>query len=647
MSLAAALCLVLLGPPEPILVGGCAHGPGNIRALAELGMGNLVWIPADVYATTNVAWDAEHTLLDDVDACVASGLHFLTSVRRGLGDTTRPGGYDYGGHADEFLTREEVAEVARRGGALFAGLHGEELDADFVQEAIRPSFRARTPELYRFHDRPGGRAAFEGELSRLRERYHEWGARWYPNLCVTYHHSGFRTGGDVVVAELLEHLPTTELQLAYLRGGARQFGLPWGAWVSPWWIGRVPTEDKDLWPQEFASLDGGHDPSALRRCLWLSWASGARTLFCQETAPLLSGGGEGGYRAGPWGRELQAFWQSVRDAPAPVEPLVALALLVDRDNGWAPAHLWIDWNLTDSVWGKLPLERGDRMLTNWLGLLLPGYGRTSDSVRARTDAFPGYFADTPLGPFDIVSSDVGPDALRAYRAIALVGDVAMTPELRATLRDYAAGGGIVLLNALHMRQSEAWIQDEPLLGARIADGPWSRIRAASRIVAVSEVEGIPPGEFVEPWFASVEVAPSGAEVVATDGEGAPVLLRHAVGAGKVYLSTPEYCLEGWGDQSAPLGYFRTLLGQLGARGGLSAACAEGGVSWLPARRGAQQLLLLANHAPSERTATLSAPAEGAWQVLVGTGELGRQAERDSVAVGPEDVALLQWNRTAP
>ena len=47
LALAAVAAAAHAAPkhPFPLLVGGHAHGAANIRALADLGMGNFVWIP--------------------------------------------------------------------------------------------------------------------------------------------------------------------------------------------------------------------------------------------------------------------------------------------------------------------------------------------------------------------------------------------------------------------------------------------------------------------------------------------------------------------------------------------------------------------------------------------------------------------------
>jgi hypothetical protein len=641
MRLLALLSLLMAYPGDgetPLLVGGCAHGETNIQALADLGLGNFVWIPASVYATSNVPWDEENTTLRDVEVAVRNDMHFMVSVRRGLGDTLRPGGYQYGGHADEFLDESEVRAIGLLVGDRLWWLHGEELDADMHQQGLRPSFRTRSPELFRYQTRAGGRLSFEGELARLRQRYDGWGGRFLPNLCMTYHHSGWRSGSPLVIAELLEHLPTTELQLAYLRGGARQFRGEWGVWISPWWIGQIPTEDKAMWPIEQATMGGGHSASSLRRCLYLSYVSGARLLCTQDTPPLLSGDGNGGFRLGPWGRELADFWAYAREHSEPIEPTPGLAVLVDRDNGWCPAHLGINWALEETVWGKLPTDRTDRMLSSYLDVLLPGFGRTFEAVEERSDIYPGYFAATPHGPFDIVSSDVSSLELSAYRAVVCLGGLEMTPSLHSTLRAYVEGGGTLLINALQLCWREDWVDDPHLWGVSLGMGgrAWTRIFSVTDIHLQEPVFSLEPGAWKEPWYAPVEVEPLSARVLASSTGGEPVLLENRFGEGRVYLSTPEFMQEGWGRQSARLGFFADLVGAMCEAVQPMDRGPTADISWITAQQGDDALLLLVNHASEAREVDLP----GTWtaaSVEVGAGGCMGSA----VTVGAEDVALLR------
>lgn len=653
----AAILALTSSPSPPLLVGGHAHGRENIRALHVLGLGNFVWIPKQGYGMGNTPWNEEHDILSDVDACVERGFHFMISQRRGLGRDFKPGGPEYGGDTTpEIHPPSRVREIARRAGNLFVGLHAEELDADFLQNGLRAGFRSRVPDLYHFSDRSGGRRVFEAELRRIGRLAHASGARYLPNLCVSFHHSGFRSGGDMVLAELLEALPNVDLQLAYMRGGASQFGKPWGVWISPWHRGQVPTEDKALWPGPQSAVGAGHDATRLRRCLYLAWVSGARLLTVQETEPLFSRRPEG-YQLAAWGRELRDFWEFVRVRNAPLQPLADLALLVDADNGWAPGHLHGDWIELPTVWAKLPADRGDAMLAAYLDVLLPGFGRTKGWWMPGGKEYPGYFAPTPGGPFDIVSSDIRVERLARYAHVAVMGEVAMTPRLLGTLREYVRRGGRLFINANQLRYRERFVQDAAFLGAVIGESrawsDWSKSHLLMRkaVSADAIVDARTANVAREPWFAAQDVQLRGAEVVARTSGGEPVLLRHRYGKGEVYLSTPDFLLSDAGPKGERLGYFAELLLRAASSRMVAVEKPEGGVvpdlAWSAARQGRDLVVVLANHGTAPQEVVVRARVEAATaHVERGEADEPRSASAIRIRLPGEDVAVVRFVGTS-
>lgn len=664
-------------PPDacPLLVGGHAHGAANIRALRDLGVGNFVWIPKVGYEPGNTPWDrdpaAPNGVYADVDAAIEAGFRFAISQRRGLGRVWRPGGGHYGGDCwgDDLLAPETVAEIARRAGKLFVGLHAEELDADFLQNGIRRSFQSRLPALYGFTDRAGGRRAFEEELTRQARKYRGYapGTRYWPNLSVGFQHSGYRAGANLVMGELLESLPTTELQLAYLRGAGNQFARPWGVWVSPWHHGTFPCEDKKLWPHRAAQRGGGHAASAFRRCLYLAYASGCRVFTMQETEPIFSlrdpDRPGGGYVLAAWGRELKAFWDYVRAHPAPVRPVVRTAFLVDRDSGWAPGNLHGGWVEHETVWAKLPVTTGDKMLSGYLDVLIPGFRRDQEGAWAKDNEYPGYFAETPGGAVDVVTSDIAPDRLSRYARVWVMGQVTMTHELLATLRAYVERGGELHVNACQMWRDSDFVQDEAFLGARIGmstmDSAWAggeltgrRVFSSNQIVTRGDLPGVRRGPHAAPWYVCQDVQVTTADVVATCGvesgskQDEPVLLRHRFGRGRVFLSTPEFLVDGYGDRTAVLPWFRDWLLAAAADGPVRVTGRD--VSWTAAVRGRnERLIVLANHAGEERTAQIELGSDWAdpgqtLRVEHGGGSLvgAHTPGGCAVLLPPEDVAVV-------
>lgn len=633
------VALSVLGAAEPaLLVGGHAHGAANIRILADLGVGNFVWIPKQGYGMGNTPWNAENNIHADVEACVRHGLHFMISQRRGLGRDYKPGGGEFGGDTTpDIYDAATVRRIAHAAGGLFVGLHAEELDVDFLQNGLRAGWRTRLPGLYDFTDRAGGRRAFEAELRRIARASHAAGARFMPNMAVSLHHSGFRAGGDIVMAELLEALPCVELQLAYLRGGATQFAKPWGVWVSPWHRGKVLAEDKTLWPGPNSAAGAGHDPTRLRRSLFLSWASGARVLTVQETEPLFSGDGKGGYRLAAWGRELKRFWDFVKANPEPLKPLSPLALMVDVDSGWAPGHLHGDWIEHETVWAKLQPDRSDAMLAGYLDALLPGFERSAGWWKEGGSEYPGYFAATPAGPFDIVSSDAPAERLASYRAVVMMGGMEMTPRLLARLNRYVRDGGELHVNVNQMRRKEAFVQDSAFVGATIGQSrawsDWSRSRLLMRrtassnaIVLKQPIGRLEARTYEEPWYVAQDVQPKGAAVAATTASGEPVLLRHAYGRGHVWLSTPDYLLAGASRPAPRLGFFASLLSEVASRSSVRVTATDGGsapdVSWIAARQGGDTVVVAANHSTSAREVVVIVAGHTAARGTIAPGDVG-------------------------
>ncbi|MHB0998123.1 MAG: hypothetical protein ACYC27_02665 [Armatimonadota bacterium] len=659
----------------PLVVGGHAHGAKNIQALADLGCGNMIWIPKpNLIQDGNTPWDKENDVFADIDACMKNNMSFLVSQGRGLGMSIRNGGGEYGGDGNGVMwDAKTIRKMKKIGQDKFLGLHAEELDADLLQSGLRPSFRSRYPAMFDYTDRAGGRQTFELELKKIQDLYKSYGSdiKFWPNLCITMHHSGFRTGADVVFAELLEHLPTTELQLAYLRGGSKQFDSDWGVWISPWLSGTIPCEDKKLWPAPYAVIGGGHSASFLRRSLYLSYVAGSRAFVVQNTDCLLSYKNqdrpEDGYKLASWGAELKNFYDYAIKHDQPMRPIIPIAVLVDKDNGWAPGRLWGNWIENDTVWGKLPTDRTDSMLSGYLNVLLPGFGRAKDSWEKK-QYYPGYFASTPIGSFDIVSSDVSPQKLSDYSAVIALGDIKMNPDLLNTLKTYVRSGGNLYINADQMRYKEAWGQDREFLGTEIGghgyslpDGRpvnMSHVTASSKIVRKMPLKGVHQEEFTEPWYCCVDVQPTTAEIIADTGtdKPAPVLLLNRYGRGQVYLSLPEYMMEGYGDYTKTLGFFESMIRSLSNQGIITVTSpnsdsAQTDISWQASYQAEDSIVVvLANHGDSTKgvDVTCRVPCTGG-SIEVGSASVTinkrTHATVFNLTVPAQDIVLLRIRKS--
>lgn len=637
----------------PLLVGGHAHGKENIDALAELGLGNFVWIPKKGYSLGRIPWDATHDIMADVDTCLRHGWRFLISQRRCTGDEWLPGGAEYGGDTwPDLHPPEAVRAIRNRAGERFTGLHAEEMDIGFVQNAQRESYRSRQPELFRFTDRAGGRKAFEAELNRLADRAHRSGAAFVPDLAAALQHCGFRTRCDWVICEMLESLPAAEMQLAWLRGGAQAFGKCWGVWISPWYRGYVPNADPNLWkaPQAGAGPQGGHTPSAFRRCLWSAWASGARVLTMQETEPLY-GRRNGRLFLGAWGQELHAFWQTVRQHPEPVTPIGCTALLIDADCGYTPPNLHGGWVERSTLWGKLRLAEGDEALEELLRLYFPGYERDDPKDWWQHDRlyYPGYFCRSPLGPVDVVPADAPSDSLSHYPLIILAGEINMTNVLLHKLMQYVRQGGTLVACVNQLRSHERFVAAEPLFGTRIGEArmrsSWSGtnilmrgLHSYSAMRLRQPLGTAEPGEWHEPWSLAQDVQPTSAEVMADAGDSKPLLLRNRLGRGTAWLLTSGWGVEAHGRRRKLLRLTRTLIEALtpAPEVGLQHAAPDG-IAWIAARQGSTALLAVSSHLSTPQEIPVRGPG-GRRHLWGGDGVLNG----DMLTIPAEGIAVVRF-----
>ncbi len=556
----------------PILVGGMAHGKEFINAFYELDLGNFVWIPKYGYSLGNTDWSTEN-YATDAEFAASKGMYYMASHARGLGEKFKKGGFTSGGdtHAVTPSNPTEVQRVVNagkdaQGRNLFVGWHAEELDADLVQNS-RLAFGARLPGIYDYTDEAGARISYENELKRLQKVANDMGGNLISNQLITHHINAFRAGNEVVIAELMEHGPNTELQLAYLRGGKNMFGNSWGVWVSPWYFGQVPAADTKLFPNGSASTTGGHKTASYRHTVYESYVSGAQIITNQETEPLIARDTvNGGYKDVLWGTELKNFWDyAEKYANSEISAANTTAVMIDRDNGWEVARLWQNWYTEDTNWAKLPQTVGNKMLAQYLNVLIPGYGRTIDQAPTGTDLYPGYFASTPLGSFDIVASDISAERLEKYDNVIMLGAFDMNDVVNENLKSFVSNGGNLIMSAYQSMANGMFYEDPEFYGYTFQDfeGMYysDRLLPASTIkkqIASEDDSLCYVGEtYTSNQFWTLCGVVGSAEVLAVEtGRNSPVLVANEYGRGKVYIGLTEWNLD---ESKTMLGFFSDVI----------------------------------------------------------------------------------------
>ena len=397
--------------------------------------------------------------------------------------------------------------------------------------------------------------SFPGLIDYLRQPA---SARKYKLAAVTDHapsvYRAYELGVELQLLERgIDELGDLSTGIAFLRGAARQYGRDWGIDLSNWRssIGSA-TNYSDA-----GVLQGGWSSSYLRRNYYAAFAAGARTIQNEAAIYRYPNG-----RLNPFGevtREFAGF--ALRRHPEVAQPTVSTAILIDHHAGFDPKHGIHNQN--NSVWYQdIPYSGGDHMLDNffrlafpqhWLHGLAPGApfaDRAGVPNEARFRAFLAAGGDPrPYEPMpstrwgdnlDVITNRAPARALNHYKVIVLVGDVTLDSRLRADLRDWVNRGGILVLNAAQMVAA-----DEDLVGVAL-QGPVLRSASSSRWLHSSNSVN-------ETDYDYFSVRATTAEVLAVNEAADALITRHRVGAGEVFLSTPNHLQSKARDQILPIG----------------------------------------------------------------------------------------------
>jgi hypothetical protein len=346
----------------------------------------------------------------------------------------------------------------------------------------------------------------------------------------------YELGVDVGLLERgIDELGDIATGIAFMRGAGRQYDRPWGIDLSTWRTAADSATRFDAGGKQ----TGGWSPSYLRRHMYAAYMAGAHIL---QIEPTLYYGPGGSAALNPFGSAVKEFADfALRRHPDVGAPVVPMALMLDAHSGFDPKHG--QYNQQNAVWYQdIPYSSGDFMIDNFLKLAYPDHWRHGITPGPRFSTPVGYqqFLTSggdprPYEPmpftrwgdtFDVVLNTAPAGALRRYKVIVLLGDVVTDARLRQDLQSWVRAGGTLVVNV-----TQATTADEALLGVRL--GGASLGGTTSRWLADNTA-------YPEPPFRYRPVAPVAARVLATAGDGAPLITSNAVGAGQVILTTPEH-----------------------------------------------------------------------------------------------------------
>ena len=377
--------------------------------------------------------------------------------------------------------------------------------------ALRPKTRAQATEMLRAH------------LKKIMDL--DYGYLYAGEGYHLEHHLGCAGGVGFPYAEVGENIPMSNLQIAFTRGAARQYGRPWGVYLSVWFRGGVATYDlprpEDLRGEadSFSGNYAGHSVSLMKREYYLGYLSGATTVhhendyFAGSIFATKQPDGKQ-VRLSPFGEVAERWFDITRthDRGTPATPI---ALMIDRDNGFTPAE--------DPIWHAFRKEAPDYFLDELANTIYPWNYSTNDER--------GFVVSSPYGDvFDAVTQDASADALDKYATVVLMGPVTFDKPSAERLRQFVAGGGVAVLNVENAR--DAFGMD--FTGLEIAGDP------AYATAARCLLDG---RDWVSDLFRYQPVELRGAKPIIVTGDGAPLVTQHEFGKGVVIVTLAPWMLD--------------------------------------------------------------------------------------------------------
>jgi hypothetical protein len=263
----------------------------------------------------------------------------------------------------------------------------------------------------------------------------ELGSRTAALVSLNFGHYFLKEGLYTMLgAEAAQALPNSQVYYAFIRGAGKQYGVPW--------FGNASVFNR--WGFKNYGTPGTAEGSPYGPTKGTSLNLMKRLLYSHILYNSMAVGFESGWiekdQLTPIGKIQQAANRWVRANGQPGVMQTPVALLLDFYAGWTfPRHLYSQE--TYRVWGNLPYERGDHLTDGVLDMLYPGYQNSSYFHDES-----GFQTATPYGDAaDVLLSDAPGWLLKRYPVLVVAGDVQVDEELHDKLREYARGGGRLIL----------------------------------------------------------------------------------------------------------------------------------------------------------------------------------------------------------
>ncbi len=341
-----------------------------------------------------------------------------------------------------------------------------------------------------------------------------------------FDHYGAEWGAHTLATELGENVPHANRSLAFIRGAARQYQLPWMADYSSWFYSRMGKPNGDI-PR-------GHSDSLCRRIAYVSYMAGAN-FFNQENIHF-------GYKSNdnyvanlagnltPMGKMLDEWYNTVSGIDRGI-PYTPVAVLQDYYHGMGRSPV--------KRWGKFELNDSDHMQEQTLYQFFPNPAGFTPGIGDQF-AEQQFLTNTPMGDVaDVLlpnapSKEIEQELIDRYSVVLLSGEMQLSPQLTQRLEQFVRQGGSLVVNAVHF------------------NAPWSKeftpqtLNSPQRTASTALCR-LSQKTFDSKPFSYVLLDAKNQQVVASTNEPrqaqTPLVLMKRIGQGRLFTVAVPYTLD--------------------------------------------------------------------------------------------------------
>jgi hypothetical protein len=394
---------------------------------------------------------------------------------------------------------------------------------------------------------------------RIFKQYQDAGVPIYSFNCSSFNHYEARQGAAITGNEIAYGNPGQDGPfIAVARGAARQYAIPWGMYAAEYggpggytrFQGFFRPDERHFRREVLQGPYTGFPMQQQRRTLYTCYMAGANFIIKESdsatgmladyddrtvdrTDPrILALRDKSARHPGPYALMCQDLYENLvtkRDRGTPYAPI---ALLFDQNHGFA-----MHYSQTHAI-GNIPYTPAEEQMRAVINTLFP------------FETTP--YAAGPFGEiFDVLTTEAPTSIIRSYRALVLVGQPRVSPELAATLKRFVEQGGLLFMLCEQMTP-ELWA----LAGLRDTGqmGQDAGFLRASDFYAYSTET-----------YDYHRVALAGAAPLFVAGKYEdrlwPVATLRRVGQGSVIVATPVW-LRVNGDPSRTNGLFAEIIGMI-------------------------------------------------------------------------------------